>query len=246
MPKQNVKCEVCNKDLKRWLINPITKNPIKNFFCDNNCKGVWQVKQREKLGFTKEWLVDEYINKNKSSDQIAREIKRDAKRVWEWLKYYNIPTRSRGTDYGQLFVKGHKLMLGFKHSDETKKIMSDISIKDKRVPWGKNNVHPFKGKKGIEVHSFKGGLTPERQAFYSSVEWVEAVKKVWKRDKAICQRCKKLHNNENRGTFHIHHIISFQKREFRAELENLVLLCKECHRWVHSNQNINKDFIKEI
>ena len=32
MPKQSVKCEVCNSDLQRWLINPVTKNPIKHFF----------------------------------------------------------------------------------------------------------------------------------------------------------------------------------------------------------------------
>ena len=30
---------------------------------------------------------------------------------------------------------------------------------------------------------------------------------------------------------------------FNDDLSNLVLLCKECHRWVHSKKNINKKFI---
>ena len=127
-----------------------------------------------------------------------------------------------------------------------KKNLSKISKEDGRVPWGKNNPHPIKGIEKEKHPNYKGGLTPERQSFYSSIEWVEVVKEVWKRDKAICQRCGNNHNQEKtRGTFHIHHIVTFQVRELRAELSNLILLCKECHRWVHSNQNINKDYIKE-
>lgn len=247
MPKSNVNCAICDKELKRWLINPVTKKPIKNFFCDNNCKGIWQRNQREALGFTKEWIENEYIVNGKSADQIALEIGRDPKRVWEWIRDYSIPTRPRGTDYGQTFKKGNESAFkGKKHSDKTKKTLSEISLKDGRVPWGKNNEPYWKGKKGKNHPSYKGGLTPERQSFYSSLEWIEVVKKVWKRDNAICQKCKKHHNEAtNRGTFHIHHIISFQIKEFRAKLSNLVLLCEECHRWVHSSKNIEKNFIKE-
>jgi hypothetical protein len=58
--------------------------------------------------------------------------------------------------------------------------------------------------------AWKGGITPERQQFYSTEEWSDAVKGVWKRDNAICQNCKKHHNTtKSRGTFHIHHIVSF-------------------------------------
>lgn len=246
MPKQKVDCSICGKELKRWLINPVTKNPIKNFFCDNTCKGIWQNQQRENLGFTKEWLINEYINNKKSANKIAKEIGRDPKRVWEWIRDYGIETRPRGHDTSHLLKDGSSFR-GKKHTEEYKKNLSKISKEDGRVPWGKNNKHPLKGIKS-ELHpNYKGGLTPERQAFYSSIEWVRSVKEVWKRDKAICQKCGKHHNEDKiRGTFHIHHIISFQIREFRADISNLVLLCKECHRWVHSNQNINKDFIKEI
>lgn len=246
MPKEKVKCEVCSKDLKRWLINPVTKNPIKNFFCNNTCKGIWQKQQRENLGFTKEWLINEYINNKKSANKIAKEIGRDPKRVWEWIRDYGIETRDRGHNYRNNLIHDGSAFKGKKHTEETKKKLSELSLLDGRVPWGKNNPHPIKGIEKEKHPNYKGGLTPERQSFYSSIEWVEVVKEVWKRDKAICQRCGKNHNQQKtRGTFHIHHIVTFQVRELRAELSNLILLCKECHRWVHSNQNINKDYIKE-
>jgi predicted HNH restriction endonuclease len=51
---------------------------------------------------------------------------------------------------------------------------------------------------------------------------------------------------ESRGTFHIHHVVSFMVRELRAEPDNLVLLCKKCHLFVHSRKNKTSEFIKEL
>jgi len=95
---------------------------------------------------------------------------------------------------------------------------------------------------GEENPHWKGGITPERQAFYTSREWAEACLFVWNRDKATCQRCgkKKINNDEE---FHIHHIISFSQKELRAEPNNLILLCGDCHRWVHSAKNMNNEFL---
>ncbi len=104
----------------------------------------------------------------------------------------------------------------------------------------------MKGRKGKETPSWKGGITPERQTVYSSEAWVEAVKKVWERDKAICQRCGKNHNQPKaRGTFHIHHIVSFEVKKLRTSVDNLILFCAKCHRWVHGKKNVNKEFIGE-
>ena len=136
---------------------------------------------------------------------------------------------------------------GKKHSQETKDKLSAIAIADGRVPWGKGNEPYWRGVTGDKHPSFKGGLTPERQAVYSSREWVDAVKAVWARDNATCQGCGIHHNTaETRGTFHVHHIVSFQVKEMQTETSNLVLLCKDCHKFVHSKKNINKQFIKEI
>lgn len=247
MPKELVTCSWCGNDkLKRWPINPNTKEPIKNFFCDTLCKGKWQIAQREALGYTKEWLIDQYVNQLKGANQIGREIGRDGKSVWNWLAQYEIPRRPRGHNHEKNLVKDGSSFRGKRHSEETKKRLSDISKADGRVPWGKGNPHPLKGGRPENHPSYKGGLTPERQAFYSTEEWSESVKKVWARDNATCQRCGKHHNESgNRGTFHIHHIVSFMVRELRAETSNLVLLCDKCHRWVHSKKNTEKLFIKE-
>jgi hypothetical protein len=245
MPKQKALCAQCGKEVIRWPINPVTKKPIKHFFCDTSCKGKWQIAKRESLGFTKDWLIDQYITQGKDANQIGREIGRDGHSVWNWIVSYGIPTRPRGHDTSHL-VRDGSAWVGRKHSDSTKKKMSESAISDGRLPWGKLNEPYWRGKTGDKHPSFKGGLTPERQAVYSSQEWVEAVKAVWSRDNATCQRCGKNHNEEkNRGNFHIHHVVSFQVRELRTEVSNLFLLCKECHKFVHGKKNITKQLIKE-
>ena len=194
----------------------------------------------------KEWLVNEYITKKRTCNDIAKELKKNPKTIWSWLKKYEIPTRSRGGDSSSgSFKKGSNIWAGRKHRQETKDKIRDARIKDGHVPYLRNGEHWLKSVDTKDHPNYKGGMYPERQSFYSSEIWSEVVKEIWKRDNAICQNCGKHHNTkENRGNFHIHHIVSFQIKELRADINNLVLLCKECHRWVHSKKNINKKFIK--
>lgn len=236
--KLKVNCDYCGE--------PIERIPTKSgtHFCDNNCKGKWQKKQREDLGYTKEWLYNEYFVLKKPADQIAREIKRDPKSVWRWIKEYGYDLRPRGTDYGQCFQLGDESAFkGKKHTEEFKEKVRQKRLQDGHVPYLQNGVHWLKNE-GNKPPSYKGGITPERQAVYSSTEWVDAVKEVWKRDNAICQRCGKKHNDEqSRGTFHIHHIVSFMVIEKRTKIDNLILVCYDCHKFIHSKKNINKEFI---
>lgn len=195
----------------------------------------------------KKWLFTEYVTKKRTCNDIAKELSKDPKTIWSWLKKHEIPTRSRGGESSSgSFKKGSKLWVGKKHKEETKEKIKQARLKDGHVPYlNKDGVHWLKGHKGKCHPSWKGGLTPERQSFYSSEIWSNVVKEVWKRDNAFCQNCGKHHNTElNRGNFHIHHIVSFQVKELRSELSNLVLLCKDCHLWVHSKKNINNKFIK--
>ena len=244
--RKDVNCTWCNKSINRQIWNYGKNRPIEIFFCDNVCKGSWQKNQRELLGFTKEWLISEYHEKRKSANQIAREVGRDTKRVWEWIRDYGIETRPRGTDYGNLFIKGQESAFkGMIHTEETKENLKKISLKDGRVPFLKDGKHWLQHDDAVHPN-WKGGVTPDRQAVYSSEEWVDAVKEVWARDNATCQRCTKKHNTkEARGTFHIHHIVSFMVKPLRTEPSNLILLCRPCHLWVHSNKNENNHFIEE-
>jgi len=45
--------------------------------------------------------------------------------------------------------------------------------------------------------------------------------------------------------FNLHHIESFKNKVLRFDENNLVLLCIECHHFVHSRENVNKIFIKD-
>jgi len=239
MKKIDVSCSHCGELLRRYE----TKSG--NYFCNTAHKSDWQRSQKEKLGYTKEWLFEQYITQKKSADQIARDVGRDSKRVWEWLRDYGIQTRPRGTDYGQNFKIGDvSPFTGKKHTQQAKDKIRAVRLKDGHVPYLRNGVHWLTGNK--ESHpNWKGGITADRQSVYCSQEWVDVVVKVWHRDNATCQKCLKHQNSDRENKFHIHHIVSFMVKELRTELSNLVLLCGDCHRWVHSKENVNKLFIKE-
>ena len=161
----------------------------------------------------KSWLENEYIIKQKSAEQIAKENGCGTNNILYWLKKHNIPRRS---------------------TTEVRKIKF----------WGlsgKNN--PMFGKKGELSPNWKGGITAERQAFYSSKKWKEVCSYVWNRDEATCQRCGLRKTDNPQKSFHIHHIKSFKYKDLRAEPTNLILLCEDCHRFVHSKKNINKEFL---
>ena len=246
--RQIVKCSECGEVIYRVIWNYGKNRPILNFFCNTSCKGIWQRKQRESLGFTKEWLEDQYITQGKDANIIALEIGRDGKRVWEWLKDYGIPTRPRGGKTSpNCFKKGQEnLFKGKKHSPEVKEKIRELRKKDGHVPYLKNGVHWLSLAKKEDHPNWKGGISPERQACYSSKEWSMAVKEVWKRDNAICQKCGKDHRiKKYRGTFHVHHLASFAIKDLRTEPMNLILLCAPCHRWVHGKKNTEKLFLQE-
>jgi 5-methylcytosine-specific restriction endonuclease McrA len=82
----------------------------------------------------------------------------------------------------------------------------------------------------------------ERAAFYKSDEWRVAKESVLARANQRCERCGVDRDtvNQERGRFHIHHVVPFHKApELRAAPSNLILLCNECHRFVHSRANVD-------
>lgn len=240
-----VSCSQCGQPLVRQLWNYGKNRPMEKFFCDKTCKGNWQRAQRESLGFTKEWLYEQYVVKQRNTSDIAKEIGRDAKRVWEWIRDYGIPTRSRGYgDLSLLFPKGHSLNTGTKLSPEHREKIRAARMRDGRVPYKKNGIHWLHAT-GRKPAAWKGGISPERQAFYATEAWKECVKAVWKREDARCQRCHLDHRTILRGVirFHLHHIDSFQIVERRADPSNIALLCDSCHRWVHSKKNAERQLL---
>jgi len=170
--------------------------------------------REEKSYWNEEWLREEYVDKQKSASEIAENFDCTAKNIRYFLRKYDIPIRN-------------------------------ISEARKVKEWGASGKeNGMYGRNGKDNPHWKGGITSERQSLYSSQEWSEVTKKVWKRDNAKCQRCNK--EKENEVEFHIHHIIPFEVEEKRMDIDNLILLCKECHNWVHSSKNKNNKYIEEV
>ncbi len=108
--------------------------------------------------------------------------------------------------------------------------------------WGVSGEdNPMHGRTGADNPNWRGGCSPERQAVYSSEDWSKAVQAVWKRDKATCQRC-----GIKDVKMHVHHKVSFSVKALRMTVDNLVLTCAVCHRWIHSKKNTEQKFIEKV
>lgn len=163
----------------------------------------------------KDWLIANYIDAQRSAGDIAAEFGTTDAAILFWLRKHEIPRRT---------------------------VAQARAIKHWGV-YGPDN--PMWNKRGALNPRWLGGVTPERQDFYTSREWKDACSKVWKRDNATCKRCD-LHKDDSPDMpFHIHHIVSFSDKELRADTSNLVLLCEACHQFVHSRRNLNGDFIQK-
>lgn len=236
-------CKFCGET----FIHP-KNNP--GIYCSRRCKGEWQRTQKPA---DYEWLYEKYVVEGRSCPEIAAIVLRHPKRVWEWLRDLGIPTRPRGHCYASNLAfcfwkdpNGVNPFKGHRHSPETRKATSELAIATGRVPYDPAVGSYMKGKSGADVPSWKGGITPERQSFYSSSEWKAVVPQVWKRDDATCQHCGSRNKPGERFSFDIHHVVGFACVELRAELSNLVLLCEKCHYWIHSSENMEGKFIRNV
>lgn len=161
----------------------------------------------------KEWLEREYVQNLRSSGDIGREFGVTEAAIIFWLRKNEIPRRS---------------------------IAEARAVKHWGSAGPSNGMY---GKRGAQVPSWKGGVTPKRQALYSSDDWKRAARQVGARDKGICRRCGK--GPLGRWDSHIHHVIPFGIESCRADPDNLVTLCRDCHLFIHSNANVDREFIGE-
>jgi hypothetical protein len=164
----------------------------------------------------KDWCIENYCDKKRSCSEIAAEFGVSDAAILHWLKKHGIDRRE---------------------ITETRKIKK----------WGLSGVdNPMWNKRGELNPHWLGGITPDRQLFYTSQEWKTACSKTWKRDEATCKRCGLYKDDSPDMPFHIHHIKSFVDKKLRADIDNLVLLCEVCHHFVHSKENKDNEFIQKI
>lgn len=160
-----------------------------------------------------EWLRREYVEKGRSCSEIAEEMGCGEANIQYWLEKHGVPRRS----------------------------MSQIrAIKH----WGAEGpANPMYGRRGEQVPNWKGGVTPERNAFYSRAEWKALVKTVNERSGELCERCGAV--TTGRRNRYYHHIVSFRVKELRADPGNVVLLCGCCHKFVHSKDNTAGEYLRK-
>lgn len=196
----------------------------------------------------REWLEREYVQRERGCPDIGRELGRDASTIRLWLVEAGIPTRGRGRtrESAANRLKGQGALRGRGHRVESIEKIRAATLARGGVPYLRDGVHWLKDAPAEANPNWKGGLTPERQAFYRTPEWKTAVVAVWRRADACCERCG-LDHRQVRGeqTFHVHHVVSFAMRELRAIVSNLRLLCPACHRFVHSRANVHRELLGE-
>jgi len=164
------------------------------------------------------------------------------------------------------FVIGHKIRLGKKHSEETKKKISETkkrqhivpktAFKKGVVPWNKGRKNPWisernkimnRQRKRERHWNWKGGITKINKIIREMPEYILWRSRIFERDSWVCQTCRK------RGVFLVaHHIKPFSKiiKENKIidtktaskcrelwDLENGVTLCNDCHKLVHLKAN---------
>lgn len=217
---------------------------------------------------TRSWLYKKYVTEGLGTIRIAKLVDRDPKNVYTWLVDWNIPIRKRKwvIDAPKERHRDAK-WLRRQYIDKKRSayaiakkcgvventvlyFLSKFGIARRTAAevrsfkyWGSGgDKNPMFGRSGSTNPNWQGGHTPERQRFYSSAEWKKAAKEVRKRDRLRCRRCEKKLKRRSRRT-HIHHIIPFRYKKHRADPDNLVLLCRRCHRFVHSRKNTKRLFL---
>lgn len=190
-----------------------------------------------------------YTELGLSCPDIGWLYERDASTIRGWLIADGIPTRPRGSNAAVHFRKGARsAFAGRKHTPDSIAKVRAATISRGGVPYLRNGQHWLTGQPPEANPRWNGGATPERQEFYRSPEWKAAVRYVWTRDNACCRNCGKDWRTVDRAmepTFHIHHVWSFQIAALRAHPAILVLLCRECHLWVHSKANVSRAWLPQ-
>lgn len=105
--------------------------------------------------------------------------------------------------------RGNKHALGYRHTDEAKKRISQAFLGSKHPRW-------------------RGGITKPNQKLRDSVKYKEWRTAVYVRDSFTCI-CGKVG-----GELNAHHIKHFSKYpELRYSVDNGITLCKPCHKLIH-------------
>lgn len=95
---------------------------------------------------------------------------------------------------------------------------------------------------GSKNHNWRGGAIAKSEDWRKSAESFRWKRAVRYRDKYRCRRCGTRQSSEVR--LDAHHVVPGSNSiELRFDITNGVSLCRDCHTWVHSKNNANREFL---
>src|SRR5262245_35845693 len=162
-----------------------------------------------------DWLKQKYLIEGLSTYDIAALVGRNPKAVYQKLIDFGIPTRPRGqnlkagegTDSYTLKPGNTPSFKGKRHSEATRKLMSEKASRPRPYLRGKRNG--MSGRTGATNPNYKGGCSPERQRLYSNAEIKAFIRSVLVRDNFLCVRCGSP--RRKKCGLHVHHLKSWTK-----------------------------------
>lgn len=106
----------------------------------------------------------------------------------------------------------------------------------------KDTGHGQKLKRNIRMKSYAS-------KFYKSLKWQNMRDNIIKRDKGLCVDC--LKNGMITTAEEVHHIIPITESNINdpsitLNPDNLVSLCRECHKARHNNKSSKRFFVDEF
>lgn len=191
-----------------------------------------------------DWLRAKYVDEGLSTYDIGRLVSRDPKRIYEKLREFGIPTRPRGENLrgADCYMKsgGVNPFAGRKHTAEARRAIGSAAAGAKPNLRGARNG--MAGRTGAANPNYRDGSSPERQRAYASGVGRDFLRAIYARDSYRCRRCG-AGKKGPRG-IHAHHIRPWAGNPaLRFDAENVVTLCRACHEWVHSAENVAREFV---
>lgn len=208
-------CQFCNSS---FPVNHKTKN---NKFCSPECRKNYRKGQNTKyycVGCGRE--IERHNNRNYPLKYCS-----NCAKTHPWISKDRITVKCGycGNEINVIKSRAKSNKYCYCNVDCMSKHYSEIYSGENSFTW-----------KGGKSHHYIGGFYHQRQ-------------KARKRDGFKCQLCG-ISEDDFGQQMSVHHIKSYRKFENKEEanqLENLVCLCEKCHRYIHSNLNVDKKFLEE-
>jgi uncharacterized protein YjhX (UPF0386 family) len=181
----------------------------------------------------REVLTQLYVERGLSLAEVGRIIGVTNQSVMRYLRCEGVAMRSKSEARviaAKKYPNGEKQREAARKNAKKARAAVTAESYEKMVATRKVNGvnHPI----GPDNHMWRGGITP----LYARKSWAIRARECWDRDGWICQECgcecygrRLAQRVDPRRCVQAHHIVP-RRNGGSNELENLVTLCRTCHR----------------